>query len=116
MTQSITSENINQYLDQNGYLNNIDLWNIDIAKILAKLNNINLTNDHIIIINAIRNFYIEYNTYPILRVFIKKLKQDNLLEENKYNSIYLNKLFPETPIPLAGKLAGLPKSKKCIKF
>jgi len=116
MTQTITSENINQYLDKNGYLTDINLWNENIAKILAGMNNIELSDDHYIILNTIRNFYLEFKTYPILRVFIKKLKLDKKLDENKCNSLYLNQLLGETPIPTAGKLAGLPKSKKCIKF
>jgi len=116
MTQTITSENINQYLDKDGYLINIDLWNEDIAKILANINNIVLSDDCMIILSTIREFYLEFKTYPILRVFLKKLKLDKKLDDSKCNSLFLNQLLGETPVPTAGKLAGLPRSKKCIKF
>lgn len=116
MPQTITAENINNFLDKDGYLNDISLWDYNIAEILAGLKNIKLSKDHYIILDTIRDFYLEYKTYPILRVFIKKLKLDKKLDESKCDSIYLNKILGETPIPMAGFLAGLPKSKKCIKF
>ena len=57
MTQTVTAENIKNYLDKNGYLIDLELWNLDIAKLIAEFNNIKLSDDHIIFINSMRKFY-----------------------------------------------------------
>ena len=97
-------------VSKNGHLIDLNDWNIDAALILAKTENIELNDERWQIINFIRDFYIQYKTSPNMRVLIKGLKSQGV----QANSIYLYKLFPDSPIKKASKIAGLPRPKTCI--
>lgn len=98
--------------DKNGYLTNSQQWNIEIAAIIAELEEIEMTDDHWQVIDYVRKFYDEFNTSPSIRPLIKYLKK--VLDEEKSNSLYLQILFPEGPAKQATKIAGLPKPVRCI--
>ena len=98
--------------DASGYLLNIDDWNIEVAQVIAKLENLELTDAHWEIIHFVRAFYQEYKTSPAIRMLVKATAQK--LGEDKGNSRYLQRLFPDGPAKQATKLAGLPKPAKCL--
>lgn len=95
---------------ENGHLSDLNDWNIDVASILAKTENIELNDERWTIINFMRDFYIKYKTSPNMRVLIKGLKSQG----TEASSIYLYKLFPDSPIKKASKIAGLPRPKTCM--
>lgn len=97
--------------DANGYLKDADQWNMEIACIIAKLENIEMTDDHWQVVKYVRQFYLEFNTSPSIRPLVKYLK--SVLDEDKSNSLYLQILFPEGPAKQATKIAGLPKPARC---
>lgn len=99
-------------IDASGYLLNIDDWNIEVAQAIAKLENLELTDAHWEIIHFVRAFYQEYKTSPAIRMLVKATAQK--LGEDKGNSRYLQRLFPDGPAKQATKLAGLPKPAKCL--
>ena len=98
--------------DASGYLLNIDDWVVEVAQAIAKLENLELTDAHWEIIHFVRAFYQEYKTSPAIRMLVKATAQK--LGEDKGNSRYLQRLFPEGPAKQATKLAGLPKPAKCL--
>lgn len=98
--------------DNFGYLLNANEWNEDIAKALAQQEGIELTDAHWEVIYFVREFYQEYNTSPAIRMLVKAMAQK--LGEDKGNSRYLQRLFPDGPAKQATKLAGLPKPAKCL--
>ena len=98
--------------DASGYLLNIDDWDVEVAQAIAKLENLELTDAHWEIIHFVRAFYQEYKTSPAIRMLVKATAQK--LGENKGNSRYLQRLFPDGPAKQATKLAGLPKPAKCL--
>jgi tRNA 2-thiouridine synthesizing protein E len=79
---------------------------------MAELNNISLNDAHWEIIVFIRHYYQQYKHLPNARVFIKAIAK--ALGEDKGNSRYLYKLFPDGPLKYACKLAGLPKPPTCL--
>ncbi|OQK17170.1 sulfur relay protein TusE [Methyloprofundus sedimenti] len=95
-----------------GFLLDMSLWNEQLAKCLADIEGINLTDAHWEIIYFIRQFYQEYKYLPNARVFSKAIKQK--LGEEKANSRYLLKLFPAGPLKYSCKIAGLPKPPSCL--
>lgn len=99
-------------LDKDGFLKDIDSWNEDIARLLAENDNIQLTNEHFEIIHLLRRFYATYQVAPANRPLVKAVKLE--LGQEKGNSLYLMKLFPESPAKLAAKYAGLPKPANCL--
>ena len=95
-----------------GFLIRVTDWNEQVAQHLADLNDISLTEAHWEIINFIRQYYLQYKHLPNARVFAKAIAK--VLGEDKANSRYLLRLFPEGPLKYACKLAGLPKPPTCI--
>ena len=98
--------------DASGYLLIIDDLDVEVAQAIAKLENLELTDAHWEIIHFVRAFYQEYKTSPAIRMLVKATAQK--LGEDKGNSRYLQRLFPEGPAKQATKLAGLPKPAKCL--
>lgn len=92
--------------DTDGHMNNIDQWNEDIAKELAKAEGIdNLTEDHWKVINFMRKEFKEKGDAPSIR---------KLTKESGVDTKTLYALFPKGPAKKAAKIAGLPKPKGCI--
>ncbi|QIM68259.1 TusE/DsrC/DsvC family sulfur relay protein [Basfia succiniciproducens] len=98
--------------DPAGYLLNLNEWNEDVAKAIAEKEGVALTEAHWEVIYFVREFYQEYKTSPAIRMLVKAMAQK--LGEDKGNSRYLQRLFPDGPAKQATKLAGLPKPAKCL--
>ena len=98
--------------DAFGYLLNITDWNEDVAKHIAQLEGVELTEAHWEVIYFVRDFYQEYNTSPAIRMLVKAMSEK--LGADEGNSRYLQRLFPDGPAKQAPKLAGLPKLAKCL--
>ncbi|HQV21775.1 MAG: TusE/DsrC/DsvC family sulfur relay protein [Moraxellaceae bacterium] len=100
-------------IDEDGYLLDYKDWTPDIARALAQQQAVTLNEAHWEIINAIRDFYNQYQRSPTTRVLLKYLTQQ--LGTQKGSSIYVMQLFGSgTPAKSIAKLAGLPKPPNCI--
>jgi tRNA 2-thiouridine synthesizing protein E len=104
----------NQHIetDKEGYLLDFEQWQEALAPIIAEKENIELSESHWEVIRFVRNFYLEFNTSPAIRMLVKAMAKQ--LGEEKGNSKYLYKLFPKGPAKQATKIAGLPKPARCI--
>ncbi|GEM80582.1 TusE/DsrC/DsvC family sulfur relay protein [Vibrio superstes] len=98
--------------DAQGYLLNFKDWEEGMIAILAEEEGIELTEAHLEVVHFVRNFYIEFNTSPPVRMLVKAMEKAHGPE--KGNSKYLFKLFKKGPAKQATKLAGLPKPAKCL--
>jgi len=99
-------------VDEEGYLANRDDWNKDIADIMAKADDCELTDNHWEVLNFLREYYDEYQIAPAVRVLTKAIGKK--LGSDKGNSKYLYELFPYGPAKQACKYAGLPKPTGCV--
>ena len=108
----ISLNNITIETDNFGYLLDWQQWSPEVAEIIAQQENLSLTEAHWEVIYFVRNFYQEYKTSPAIRMLVKAMAQK--FGEEKGNSRYLQRLFPEGPAKQATKLAGLPKPAKCL--
>ncbi|MBZ9610703.1 TusE/DsrC/DsvC family sulfur relay protein [Rheinheimera maricola] len=99
-------------LDQHGYLANLQDWTEQIAVEFARLENIVLTSAHWEVVHFVRQFYLEFNSSPAMRILVKAMAQQ--LGPDKGNSKYLFMLFPQGPAKQATRIAGLPKPAKCL--
>ena len=95
-----------------GFLLNLQDWNEAVAVALAEQENLALSPQHWEIILFMRSYYAQFKHLPNTRVFIKAVAKT--LGEDKGNSRYLHRLFPDGPLKYACKLAGLPKPPTCI--
>ncbi|MGB2079665.1 MAG: TusE/DsrC/DsvC family sulfur relay protein [Vibrio sp.] len=98
--------------DAEGYLLDYTQWDEAMVAQLAAQEGIELTPEHWEVILFVREFYLEFNTSPAVRMLVKAMAKAH--GEEKGNSKYLFKLFKEGPAKQATKLAGLPKPAKCL--
>ncbi len=98
--------------DNEGYLKNSADWSKPLAESIAQREAITLTPEHWQVIYFVRDFYTEFNTSPAIRMLVKAMAKK--FGEEKGNSRYLFRLFPEGPAKQATKIAGLPKPAKCL--
>ena len=61
--------------DASGYLLNIADWNEEVAKHIAQLEGVELTDAHWEVIYFVRDFYQEYNTSPAIRMLVKAMSE-----------------------------------------
>jgi tRNA 2-thiouridine synthesizing protein E len=95
-----------------GFLCDAGLWNQAVAVELANRESLQLTEAHWEILFFIREYYQKYQHLPNARMFVSAIRKQ--LGEDKGNSRYLQKLFPQGPLKYACKIAGLPKPPTCL--
>ncbi|WP_413734422.1 sulfurtransferase TusE [Sodalis sp. RH21] len=98
--------------DAQGYLKDSAQWHEALAAAIARSEGIELTEAHWQVVHFVRDFYLQYNTSPAIRMLVKAMGQK--YGEDKGNSRYLYRLFPKGPAKQATKIAGLPKPVNCI--
>ena len=98
--------------DTEGYLTESSQWSEPLAVVIAENEGISLSPEHWEVVRFVRDFYLEFNTSPAIRMLVKAMA--NKFGEEKGNSRYLYRLFPKGPAKQATKIAGLPKPVKCI--
>lgn len=99
-------------LDAHGYLADLNLWTEALALEFARLENIEMREEHWEVVLFVRDFYQEFRTSPAIRVLVKAIAAK--LGAEKGNSKYLFMLFPEGPAKQATRIAGLPKPARCL--
>lgn len=98
--------------DAQGYLTCVTDWSEAIAPLLAEEEGITLSEAHWEVVFFVRDFYLEFNTSPAVRMLVKAMAKK--YGDEKGNSRYLFRLFPKGPAKQATKIAGLPKPVKCL--
>jgi tRNA 2-thiouridine synthesizing protein E len=90
-----------------GYLANYQDWNEDVARKLAEIEGIELTDKHWDVINYLRDEYINNaQNQPMERVVLKDMGKK---WGSKPSSKDLYTLFPKAPTKQGTKIAGLPE-------
>ena len=97
--------------DEHGHLVNRSDWNRAVAEQLAASDDIELTAAHWQLIETVQAIYDETGDTPPMRLLIKMLRQ---YIDPEIDSRYLYRLYPDGPVRLASKHAGLPKPKHCM--
>ena len=93
-------------LDEDGFIVNLEEWNEDVARYLAKEEGIDeLSEDHWKLINYLKGYFAEYGIAPMVRKITK---------ESGYSLKEIYDLFPSGPAKGACKVAGLPKPTGCV--
>ena len=98
--------------DEEGYILDISQWTEDLGKVIAVVEEIEMTSEHWDVVNFLREYYEEYQIAPAVRVLVKAVKKK--LGAEKGSNKYLYELFPYGPAKQACKIAGLPKPTGCI--
>ena len=94
----------------NGYLVNVEDWSEDVAKAMAEIEGIALTDKHWDLINYLRDEYINNaGNQPNTRNIVKAMSE-KWNEKIGQKDVY--ELFPKDPSKQGGRLAGLPESRR----
>ena len=92
-------------IDENGFMQETDRWNEDVARAYGALEDVNeLTDEHWKAIYYLRNYDLENGICPMIR---------RLIKETGFNLSKLYDLFPQGPANSACKWAGVPKPTGC---
>jgi len=95
-----------------GNLSSLEDWNEDLADVLAKKENIELTDEHWKVIHFLRKFYFQYGIAPMVKVLIKHMSEELGQDSAKRSKLYA--LFPGGPARQGSRIAGLPSPQGCI--
>ena len=99
-------------LDQDGHLVDHTIWNHDVAQQLAKSLDLELTDWHFDILNAVRQFYQQFGHSPATRPLIKFLMKTVSPE---INNAELQQRFNTGLVARhLSRLAGVPKPANCL--
>jgi len=94
-----------------GFLVNIQEWSEELALIIAKEEDIELTEKHWDLINFLRDEYINNSgNQPNTRNIAKAMA--SVWGEKKLNARVLYDLFPGNPSKQGGRIGGLPESRR----
>ena len=98
--------------DEEGYLTDIGQWTKDVADVIAKAENIDMSDAHWEVVNFLRDYYEEYQIAPAVRILVKEMTKKYGKDKGDLKALYA--LFPYGPAKQACKIAGLPKPTGCI--
>jgi|SRR5690554_6232698 len=98
--------------DKEGFLLDIEQWSESLAQDIAEQEGIVLSEEHWQLVRLARAYYQQFDLSPEMRPFIKWLAP-HIGKENA-KSLYLLRLFPDSPTKRISKIAGLPKPANCI--
>ena len=103
---------MNLALDQDGHLVDYTIWTPEVAQELAKSLDLELTEWHLEVLNAVRQFYQQFGHSPATRPLIKFLMKtvgpevDNAMLQQRFNTGLVARHL--------SRLAGIPKPANCL--
>jgi len=99
-----TIAGVNVSVNDEGYLENPDQWNEDIAKEIAGEEGIELTDKHFEVVNYLRAQFAAGEGLTI-----RKLGKSGITD---IKGLY--QLFPGGPLKKSSRIAGIPKPASCV--
>ncbi len=101
-----THGNISLEVDEDGFIQDPEQWNEEVAKALATTEGVSeLTESHWKVVHYLRKYFLEFGVAPMIR---------KLCKETGFTLKEIYELFPSGPAKGACKVAGLPKPTGCV--
>ncbi len=93
-------------VDEDGFIQEPDKWDEEVAKVLAKGEGVeDMTEEHWKLVNYLRDYYAKFGIAPMIR---------KLCKETGFPLKKVYELFPSGPAKGACKVAGLAKPTGCV--
>jgi len=103
---TFTHGNVSLEVDEDGFMQEPDKWNEDVAKALASTEGVtDLSENHWKLVNYLRKYYVDFGVAPMIR---------KLCKETGFSLKEVYEMFPSGPAKGACKVAGLPKPTGCV--
>ena len=99
-------------VDKEGFLLNLSDWSKQAAQQLAAAEQVTLSPDHWLVIDALRDHYDRTELSLANRALVKLCRTQ--LGERFGSSAMLMELFGGSPAKTAAKIAGLPRPANCL--
>ena len=99
-------------IDNEGYLLNPDDWSLELAEVIARGENMELTDERLEIVQFVRQQFEERECIPEMRTLLKTLREKHGKE--KATRKYVYELFPYGYGQQACKIAGMRKPLKLL--
>jgi tRNA 2-thiouridine synthesizing protein E len=99
-------------VDEKGYLLDWAAWSRELAQTMATADGVMLERDHWAVLKIFREYFERFEIEPPMRALVRLAAE--VLGEEKGNSRYLYRLFPEGPGTQACRYAGLPRPVSCV--
>jgi tRNA 2-thiouridine synthesizing protein E len=103
---------VNLQLDKDGHLQNHLDWNPEVAAQLAALDDLQLNDQHIQVLLAVRVFYQRFGYAPATRPLIKYLMKE--LGDHMTNAQLMQDFKTGLVARTLARLAGIPKPANCL--
>lgn len=101
-----THGNISLEVDEDGFIQDPDQWNEEVARALATTEGVTEMNEsHWKVVHYLRKYFLEFGVAPMIR---------KLCKETGFTLKEIYELFPSGPAKGACKVAGLPKPTGCV--
>lgn len=91
-------------LDDEGYLADVNQWDHDVARELAKEEGLELTDKHLEVLEYLRKQFLSGEPLTI-----RKVGNSGLVDIKQFYA-----LFPKGPLKMGSKYAGIPKPTSCV--
>ena len=91
-------------VNEEGYLTDFSQWTKEVGEALAKENDIEMTPRHWVVIAYLQN---EHKNNVALS--IRKIGKSNVVDIKEFYA-----LFPQGPLKISSKIAGIPKPVSCL--
>jgi TusE/DsrC/DsvC family sulfur relay protein len=103
---TFTQGEISLAVDEDGFMQEPENWNKDVAAALATTEGVDdLTDEHWKVVEYLREYYLQFGVAPMIR---------KLCKETGFDLKRIYALFPSGPAKGACKVAGLPKPTGCV--
>jgi tRNA 2-thiouridine synthesizing protein E len=99
-------------IDEEGYLQDWQVWNEGLAGEMAKQDGLDLSDAHWEVIRFLRSYFEKYQIAPMIKILTKEIGK--VMGPDKGNTKYLYELYPAGPAKQACRYAGLPKPTGCV--
>lgn len=103
---TVRQSNIQFEIDNNGFMQDPEVWNEEVAKALAAGEELDeLTEDHWKLIKYMRAYFLKHNSAPMIH---------KLCVETGFKLARVYELFPSGPAQGLCKIAGMAKPTGCV--
>lgn len=100
----ITIAGLSVDLNEEGYLTDATQWNEDVAKEIAKEEEVELTDKHFEVLNFLRK-----QSEDGIDITIRKVGKSGIVDIKGFYT-----LFPKKPLKKSSRIAGIPKPSSCV--
>ncbi|MDT8408657.1 MAG: TusE/DsrC/DsvC family sulfur relay protein [Wenzhouxiangellaceae bacterium] len=99
-------------LDVDGHLRHADAWSEALAECLARQDGVVLEPLHWWVIHFVRAHQRDYGMPPLMRTIVSEMRRQTDCDDASSRTLY--RLFPDGPVRMACRYAGLPRPESCI--